>query len=187
MNKKVFSVVILMIIILSSVIIPKIYADNNEIVGVPNANVKVGEQVNVYLNLENITEYTLSKIVLTTDIYIEPELDVGTTGLTAGDMIYDAQKKEFTITNLDGIKALLVTYTIPQYIASGTKIKLTIITYGYKGTEIELAEQYKKTYEIVVIGEEPNIPSTPNNNDNKTPNDNGNNNTTNPNNTRKYV
>ena len=158
MKKKIFSSAILIIVILANSIIPIIYADNNEFVGIPNTKVKVGEEAKVYLNLENIKEYTLSEIVITTDIYIEPTLDTANTNLTHDDITYDAQKKELTVTNIsEEIKTLCVTYTIPQYIASGTKIKITVKTFGYKETDLE--EQYSREYEIIVVGEKTKIPN----------------------------
>jgi hypothetical protein len=156
MKKKILITVILLITILSNIAISYIYANENEIVSIPNAKVKTGEQAKVYLNLENIEKYTISKIVLGTDIYLEPVLDTAKTNLTKDNITFNNEKKEFTITNIDiNIKTLCVSYTIPQYIALGTKIKLNVAVFGYEDEKSQIEEEkYKKTYEIIADGKE---------------------------------
>ena len=139
MKKKVFTIAIIIIIALSSVIFTKIYADNpSSAVSIPNTSLKPGEQIKVYINVGNITNYTLSQIVLATDIYLEPAIDVATTGMTISDSTFDPLNKTFTIENIPaGVNTICVLYTIPDYIASGTKINVAYILLDEQGTQQE--------------------------------------------------
>jgi len=165
MKKKLLSIILLMIILLSVCIISNIYADNNELVSIPNKNVEAGKRARVYLNLENINEYIIDKIVLSTNIYIEAILDTSDTNLTEDDIKYDAQNKEFTIVNIsEEIKTLCVEYIIPKYISNGTKIELTVTAFGYTNME-ELGQIYNKAYVFEVIGDEEQTSIKGNDND----------------------
>lgn len=150
--KKIFMVIFLITMILCIIVIPNIYADNNRIASVPVTKLKIKEQAKVNINLENI-EYDISKIVIATDIYLEPLIDTASSGITVKDTDFDASNKECTITNIpDTAKSLLVSYTIPEYIANGTKIKITIIVYEVDKEKDK--EKDKETFNITITSDE---------------------------------
>jgi len=119
--------------------ITKIYADDSStVVSIPETSLKPGDQMKVYINVENITTYTLSQIVLTTDIYLEPVIDVATTGMTISDSAFDPLNKTFTIQNIPaGVNTICVLYTIPSYIVGGTPINVTYALSDDQGTQQE--------------------------------------------------
>ena len=137
MRRKVIGAIIIVFVVLVSIIVPKIYAAASTAVSIPNTSVKPGEQIKVYINVGNITTYTLSEAVLSTDIYLEPQFDAGAAGMTASDAPFDPTKSPYTLTisNIEnrlpdastnaGVNTLCVVYTVPTYIAGGTTINIT--------------------------------------------------------------
>lgn len=151
MKRKIFSIVTIILIVLSSIIIPKIYADTSVAVSIPQTTLKPGEQIKFNINIENINTYTLAQVVLKTDIYIEPEFDAASTGLTAADAIFNYSNTTFTISNIDkltGIKTLCVKYTIPNYIANGT-----IINVAYTLNDINNQQQETNIIKVTVTSD----------------------------------
>ncbi|MCL2341548.1 MAG: cadherin-like beta sandwich domain-containing protein [Firmicutes bacterium] len=137
MKRKVISAIIIVFVVLASIIVPRIYAAASTAVSIPNTSVKPGEQIKVYINVGNITTYTLSEAVLSTDIYLEPQFDAGAAGMTASDAPFDPTKSPYTLTisNIENrlpdastnaqVNTLCVIYTVPTYIAGGTTINIT--------------------------------------------------------------
>jgi len=161
MRKKTITIVIIIILILSSIIVTKIYADDpsSTVVSIPNTTLKPGDQMKVYINIENITTYTLSQIVLTTDIYLEPVIDVATTGMTISDSTFDPLNKTFTIQNIPaGVNTICVSYTIPSYIASGTPINVTYALSDDQGTQ-----QEGNSIQVMVVSDNTTNQNTTNN------------------------
>lgn len=156
MRKKILITSILIILILSSLIIPIIYAEGTGAISVPTKELKIGEQIKVYINLGNITEYTVSKVVLETDIYIEPSIDTANTSITNENAVFN--NKVYTITIPEGeASPVCVLYTIPNYMAGDTKINIK----GTILTKVDEVEEVKETsnFEITVI--EDKVPEKP--------------------------
>ncbi|MDR0978458.1 MAG: cadherin-like beta sandwich domain-containing protein [Lachnospiraceae bacterium] len=158
--KKIILIAILIILIISSIIIPTIYAGTvNNVMSIPEKQIKIGENLKVYINVENITEYKVSKIVLGTDIYLEPVLDTLDTGMTVDDTEFKNKTKEFTIINIpEGVKTICVLYTIPNYIANNTKVKITATVFDDKEEE-----KTKQDIEITIVNDKTSDNNTINN------------------------
>lgn len=145
MKKKIFAILILLVVILSCVVIPKIQAGTTEIATVKNTSLKPEEKANVFIDLSSFTDVT--KVVLTTSIYLEPLVDLST-GVQSTDTQFD--NKVLTISNIS-TQSIYVSYTIPAYIASGTVIKLEVVGY-----DEEDEEKAKSTIEITVAQDQNN-------------------------------
>jgi len=124
MNRKNRRLIGVVLVVILGLIVPIIYADSSQVLYIPTSKVKIGEAASVYINLDN-TEYEISKIILSTNIYIEPTIDVSNTNITIDNSAFNPQTRELIINDLSG-GIICVSYLIPSYLAGGTKINVTL-------------------------------------------------------------